>query len=145
MQSSEILPLADELQLLVGRACAYYFRISIAGKAQQHHQYTSRFLEILQTLYLFIRGGLCHMLSMNESKFNIAPETLWIFDKSLSWQEVEDEFGRSLSWETVSLGTKSARPIFALTPNAVGHVMMYSEMGIWFTLVTGLTGRLLWR
>jgi hypothetical protein len=106
-------PLADELQLLVGRACAYLYRISLLGTNQQRDQYLSRFLEILETLYLFIRGGLCHMLSLNEDKN--APETLWVFDWDLSWQQVKDVFGTT---RTVSHDTENARPIFALTPKA---------------------------
>jgi hypothetical protein len=103
-------PLADELQLLVGRACAYYHRISLAG-TQQHYQYISRFLAILETLYLYIRGGLCYMLSLEENQSeDTTPETLWIFDKSLSWQQGK-------AW-TVSRDTQNARPIFALTPKA---------------------------
>jgi hypothetical protein len=123
-------PLADELQLLVGRACAYYHRISnylTTGKSQQHDQYTSRFLEILETLYLFIRGGLFHMLSLNEDKN--APETLWVFDRDLNWQQGKD-------W-TVSCDTQNARPIFALTPKAAidfvqgvfrdGHIVHFRD------------------
>jgi len=106
-------PLADELQLLVGRACAYLYRMSLVGTNQQYDQYISRFLEILETLYLFIRGGLCHMLSLNEDKN--ALETLWVFDWDLSWQQVKDVFGTT---RTVSHNTQNARPIFALTPKA---------------------------
>ena len=109
-------PLADELQLLVGRACAYLYRIARASPTQERDQYTSRFLEILETLYLFIRGGLCHMLSLNEDKN--APETLWLFDRSLSWQQVKDEFGAIsiIGFHTRDL--RNTRLIFALTPEA---------------------------
>jgi hypothetical protein len=104
-------PLADELQLLVGRACAYLYRISLVGTNQQYDQYISRFRAVLETLYLYIRGGLRHMLSLNENQSeDTTPETLWIFDESLSWQQGKD-------W-TVSRDTQNARPIFALTPKA---------------------------
>jgi hypothetical protein len=112
-------PLADELQLLVGRACAYYFRISKAGKAQQHQIYISRFFAVLETLYLFIQGGLYHMLSLKENKNeHAAPETLWIFDESLSWQQVKYQFGATLIVSFVTKKSRRARPIFAITPKA---------------------------
>ncbi len=113
-------PLADELQLLVGRACAYHHRISMACRNQQDPEYTSRFLAVLETLYLFVRGGLCQMLSWNENKNeHTAPETLWMFDRCLTWQQGKDELG------SVSIGRDplDARPIFALTPEDIVDVV----------------------
>jgi hypothetical protein len=75
--SNVLSPLADELQLLVGRACAYHARV----KAD------IRFHRIFEDSYILIRGGISHMLACDEKRNKkVISDGVWVLDSQLCWQ-----------------------------------------------------------
>lgn len=78
---------ANEVQLLVGRLCAYHMRVNIDLERRRD------FRDQLEAFYLFIRDGMLYMLYRNKYKSESYPtNVLWLLDDNLGWKQESNEF-----------------------------------------------------